>query len=836
MSDRTFAESAELAFEILEADPDASDRRLAGLTLTDDDREALRDLHSALGVHWPALVDALLEHLATLPGATGPGADTDTLMVRQRLLDHLGDLAHADFDAPYVLERIRDALDLRAAGTTAETMLAAVTWITQAALPFCIEAAAGDAGRAARWSTAFVKALAFDLSTGLETLRSCDVRVLESQRRFTDLLIETLPDGVLLVAADGTVRTFNRAAEEIFRVRRAQAIGHPLAERLHEYHLHEVATLLRSAFGARSTGKAEDAGRATVQLTALLGDGETLPVELAMRAAQHDGEWLCCVAVRDVGERVRAQQALRRSEANFRALIEGSPEAITVHRGGQIVYANPGFVRLLGATDWRHMVGQPLADFVDPSDRRLLFPGPEDNVEPPRPGGRELRFRRLDGTPVVVDAIDFVLEFDGKPAIVLVAHDLTERKQLTRRMMEMDNAIAAGDLAATISHDINNPLTYVLGNAQFGRLELRRLSTMLRDPGRALAGTGLESSPALDDIAARLEEIAHALDEVHEGAGRIRETVASLRGVAHSSEDDSTQTTHVERAVDAAVNVLFNDIRHRARFERQYLEIPPVRVSERRLCQVFLHLLQNAAQSIPEGESETNEIRVRTYASAGRVHIDLSDTGQGMSEDQLARAFEPFYTTRKGVRATGLGLTICREILQSMGGTITLQSEPGYGTTVRISLPAAESVEDARRRTGPIRHGLPALRILLVDDEPLVASALRRTLDRDHEVVTLTRARDALDRIEAGEWFDAIFCDLQMPAMSGMAFHAELTNACPSLADRVVFITGGAFTPGARAFLSQVRNACIDKPFDMVRVNDALSRVIQGDARQVCKR
>jgi CheY-like chemotaxis protein len=218
------------------------------------------------------------------------------------------------------------------------------------------------------------------------------------------------------------------------------------------------------------------------------------------------------------------------------------------------------------------------------------------------------------------------------------------------------------------------------------------------------------------------------------------------------------------------------------------------------------------------------------------VHIDLSDTGQGMSEDQLARAFEPFYTTRKGVRASGLGLTICREILQSMGGTITLQSETGYGTTVRISLPAAESEEDARRRTGPNRHGLPALRILLVDDEPLVASALRRTLDRDHEVVTLTRARDALDRIEAGEWFDAIFCDLQMPAMSGMAFHAELTNACPSLADRVVFITGGAFTPGARAFLSQVRSACIDKPFDMVRVNDALSRVIQSAALQVSQR
>jgi CheY-like chemotaxis protein len=212
---------------------------------------------------------------------------------------------------------------------------------------------------------------------------------------------------------------------------------------------------------------------------------------------------------------------------------------------------------------------------------------------------------------------------------------------------------------------------------------------------------------------------------------------------------------------------------------------------------------------------EHHEIRVVTRQSGADVVIEVRDTGVGIPEENLERVFEPFFTTKPVGVGTGLGLSICHGIVSGFGGRMSVESRVSQGSTFRVILPAAAGARPAEPATqasvepAPGRRG----RILVVDDEPMIGVAIRRTLQREHEVVTTTSAREAQARLRDGEHFDLILCDVMMPEMSGVDLHQELSSQAPQLAERMVFLTGGAFTPNARAFLSQVKNPRVDKPF-----------------------
>jgi CheY-like chemotaxis protein len=182
----------------------------------------------------------------------------------------------------------------------------------------------------------------------------------------------------------------------------------------------------------------------------------------------------------------------------------------------------------------------------------------------------------------------------------------------------------------------------------------------------------------------------------------------------------------------------------------------------------------------------------------------------------LSRIFEPFFTTKAVGVGTGLGLSICHSYVQNMGGDIHVRSEQGRGTTFEVVLPPAPAHPSGGQAAVSPEAGAPTPRgrLLVIDDEPLLIAALSRTLAPEHEVVALTHAREALERLRAGERFALILCDLMMPEMTGMELHETLVREAPGQAERMVFLTGGAFTEAARAFLNTTRLPWLEKPFE----------------------
>lgn len=388
--------------------------------------------------------------------------------------------------------------------------------------------------------------------------------------------------------------------------------------------------------------------------------------------------------------------------------------------------------------------------------------------------------------------------------LIVMIRNITERKKMQASLLVADHMASMGTIAAGVAHELNNPLSYVITNLSFAARELARLSA---DPSAQQ----------------KLVRAIDALRDAEEGAVRVRQIVRDLKAFSRTDEEQR-DVIDVRTVMESAIKLAWSEIKHRAKVVREYAPAPPVLANPGRVGQVFLNLLVNAAQSIPDGAAEENTIRIVTGTDIeGRAAIEISDTGCGMSEDVRERAFEPFFTTKPIGVGTGLGLAICHGIVAAIGGKIEVESTEGSGSTFRVVLPSAASTgEGSSVGVATPLQAVGSSRVLIIDDEPKIGLALARAIEHLHEAVSVTSAAQALARIESGEHFDVILCDLMMPEMTGMEFHARVVSTLPQLQDRIVFITGGAFTPKARAFLERVPNRRMEKPIDIDRLLDLI--------------
>ncbi len=511
-------------------------------------------------------------------------------------------------------------------------------------------------------------------------------------------------------------------------------------------------------------------------------------------------------------ERKKADDERRQSEARFRALIENSTDGIALMLAdGTVLYRSPSTVRMLGRPVLDAEGG--LLKNVHPEDRAAGEQHWATVVQSPGVAlPSSIRVMHAEGSWRVLDCVTVNLLHDpAVRGIVSNFRDVTERKQLEARLMMGDRMASVGTLAAGVAHEINNPLAYIQGNLDFA-LDRLGQSAEQQDLGSGVrpGQRGEQPQPLRDDARA---EVIEALREAREGTGRVRVIVRDLK--TFSRPDETVLGALDVRAVlESTLHMAWNEIRHRARLVKNFGPAPLVLANESRLGQIFLNLLLNAAQAIREGAADANQITVTTSTDpAGRAVISIKDTGTGMTPDVQRRIFDPFFTTKPIGVGTGLGLSICQGIVTSLSGEISVQSEPGKGSEFRVVLPPTR-LETSPEPGAPLEVSLRRGHILVVDDEPMVGRAILRMLSADHEVKVVPSGKEALRDLLGGGQYDLILCDLMMPEVTGMDLHGELVRLDPAMAERMLFLTGGAFTTSAREFLERVPNPRLEKPFN----------------------
>jgi PAS domain S-box-containing protein len=537
--------------------------------------------------------------------------------------------------------------------------------------------------------------------------------------------------------------------------------------------------------------------------------GDHLPLQVTLSEVELDGGHAVVVFFSDVSERRRAIDALRESEERFRLVVEGAPDGVAILRGQQIEFLNPRAARMLGLQCSEAGKGRSITEFLEPADAEIAARRIGDLIATGRVHREpaEYHSKSADGEQLVVEISSIPIEIGGERTVLAFARDITERKAIQARLAEAERLTALGVLSAGVAHEINNPLAYVLLNLEYLRQQLPRLA---EDPSR------------LSDLMVRVRDACH-------GAERVATIVRDLRTFARG--DDGTRgPVDLREVIEAAINIAGNTLKQSARIVRDYGEAPLVDASANRLEQVFLNLLLNAAQALPDGDPERDEIRVRLYGDQQRVVAEITDTGSGVPEHVVGRIFEPFFTTKPVGVGTGLGLPICRSILTAHGGTIEVDSRPNEGATFRIVLPASSSSRSARRTSSrPLVSVGPRGRVLVVDDEVAVGSTLRLVLQREHDVQLATSGEEALQLLASGNHFHSIVCDLMMPGMTGVDLYEAIRSDYPGLEERMVFMTGGALLAKTEDFLARVKNPLLEKPFDVPLVRRTLERLVAAD-------
>jgi PAS domain S-box-containing protein len=448
---------------------------------------------------------------------------------------------------------------------------------------------------------------------------------------------------------------------------------------------------------------------------------------------------------------------------------------------------------LTGRPVWETLLAAPEAELVE---RAFAQHGPRLHAVMPK--NVEGLLRTKSGEARIVSWTNAALLDNGgfTEYVIGAGVDVTDRKEIQLRLQISDRMASIGTLAAGVAHGINNPLAYVIANLDYVRNKLALPWNELPPP--------------------EVREVRELLDESLEGADRVRRIVGDLRSFSRQS-DDRVQAVDLGSVIERALNMAMNEIRHRARVILMLDPVPRVLGTESKLGQVVLNLLVNAAQAIEAGNVENNSITVRTLLDKyGRPRLEIQDTGVGIPEEYLRRVFDPFFTTKPVGVGTGLGLSISHRIVSEFGGQIGIESENRQGTLVWLSLESAplETVPPPRPPTFPPPSNREhASRILIVDDEPAILRALTRVL-AGYQVTRALSGREALAHIERSGPYDVVFCDVMMPELSGIDVYERARQVCPGQEERIVFITGGAFTEHAARFIDSIDNPRLGKPFD----------------------
>lgn len=509
-------------------------------------------------------------------------------------------------------------------------------------------------------------------------------------------------------------------------------------------------------------------------------------------------------------DQVSSIAALAESEQRFRVMMEAAADAILIFDfdNAHAIDVNPATCSLFGYTRAAFLKltgailgGPDAAEHVARMSASLKAMG--NGHEPRHP------MTRADGSKFFADVRITIYEFRGRKQYLVIVRDVTDAVQRERdllnanadlaatkeRLLHSDRLASLGQLAASVAHEINNPLQYMLSSLASLR-----------------AG----------------QHTTEQLDILGEGIQRIRSITRALLPFSRA-DAVRRELVPVAEVVETVRRMTATEVSARARFE---VHVEPgliVSGDRTQLAQLLTNLITNAAQSLdntaPDAQ-QRNRIRITATRDGDAVLIAVADTGRGIPEAVRSRIFQPFFTTKSREAGTGLGLSLCLDLAQQHGGDLTFTSDVGVGTTFLLSLPAAE--------TAPAEVVVPAVapvtsqpaRILAIDDEALVAACYPLLLP-DCEVEIAIGAEEALEILEGRRSFDLIVSDLMMPGLDGPALYEQIAARWPGLEQRVVFCSGGAFTTRSQEFLARIGARPLAKPVATADLTAAIAETLR---------
>lgn len=612
--------------------------------------------------------------------------------------------------------------------------------------------------------------------------------------------------GVTVTIADEGLRNayVNQAAEALF--------GRPSQELMALGPMDLLTAGERARLGKAASDFMETgAFPRTVETAITRFDGKEISLELGLGGITVNGQTGVLAFFADVTPRRAALESLRRSEERFRSVVETIPEAIFITDGTVLDYANPAFRALFELGSAESEGPLDVLELLHPDDASRVATQIDDLLHGPA-AHLECRLTSRSGREVILELSAIGVEVNEQPKILWLGHDVTERKRLESKLLQADRLGVLGTLAAGMAHSINNPLAYTLLNLEHVARRMREIGTE-------------------HDYYA---EARVRLAEAHDGADRIAKVVRQMRALSRSRASEPG-AVDLRNVIESVLAMIGNEIRYRGALVTRYDVAPRVWASEGELEQSFLGLLLYVARSLPENASGSREIRLWVgTGTTGESVVTVSDDGLSLGEEEKARLFDPFASGD----AAGLGLAMCHAIFTSLDGRIDIEVGPNGGTVFRVTFPPATgpSAPDSKKPNS-VRSTLPPstpsgrARVLVIDDDPGVASTLRAMLEAHHEVRSVEQAREGLRLLLGPDEFDVVFCDLIMPEVSGMDVYCALELHSADRAARLVFMTGGVFTPEAERFLASVPNRRIEKPFSLARVEQLLSQALEQRTR-----
>lgn len=510
-------------------------------------------------------------------------------------------------------------------------------------------------------------------------------------------------------------------------------------------------------------------------------------------------------------ENARLFGRVRDSEEEYRALVETAPIAVfQLDAAGRIAYANPAFSDLTGYD--RTTALSRFADAKDlaaPDDRAAFESARQDAAQGRARHGLEFRAIHADGGVRWVSAELQPLVGDGgaRKGVLVLARDISREKELATQLHQSEKLKAMGEMVSGVAHELNNPLSGILG---FAQLFLSRPSEQWnRRDMEKIEGNARRCKKIVENLLtfarqSRSERVGSKLNEIIESVLALNEYQFRMDNV------------EMIRDFDPRVPVLSLDVS--------------------RWQQVFINLASNAREAMVESACPVRRITFSTRFRVDEIVVQVRDTGPGIPRHLLGRVFDPFFTTRE--HGTGLGLGLCYGIVADHGGTIVAEeTDAGEGAVITIRLPCAtrpdESPTPSERPAARPSEKRAARKALVIDDEQIVRDVVTNVLElHGYEVDTARDSAEAFVHLDAGTAYDVVLTDLRMPGeLDGMGIHRRLSTSRPELAKKVVFMTGDIMEHGLFREMETQGLQYVKKPFDIRELARVVNDVAAKDAK-----